>query len=117
MRIAALSAICASFYIATVFAAVPDPVAGRKFAQIECGGCHVIAEKDGKAPPPRIDRAAPRFAALALDPAMTPEKIRATLKMPHGSMANLVISEKDTDNIISYIATLRPAPPKTDAIK
>jgi mono/diheme cytochrome c family protein len=88
-------------------APVPDPVAGKKYAQIECAGCHVITEKRGKRPPQREQGAAPHFATIAHDPAMTPEKIRETLKLPHGSMANLVVSEKDTENILSYIGSLR----------
>lgn len=88
-------------------APIPDPVAGKKYAQIECAGCHVINEKRGKRPPQREQGAAPYFSTIAHDPAMTAEKIRETLKLPHGSMANLVVSEKDAENILSYIGSLR----------
>jgi mono/diheme cytochrome c family protein len=107
MRVILPALICAAVLLPMANAAAPDPVSGRKYAQIQCGGCHVIAEKKGKAPPSPVEGAAPRFAVMARDPIMTPEKIRETLKLPHGSMANLVVSEKDTENIISYIASLR----------
>lgn len=110
--VTSLMAACVLFFIAGLVpiradAAAPDPVAGQKFARIECGGCHAVAEKPGKQPPPQAQGAAPHFATLARDPAMTEAKIRETLKLPHGSMANLVVSEKDTANIISYIETLQ----------
>lgn len=88
-------------------APVPDPVAGKKYAQIECAGCHVITDKRGKRPPQREQGAAPHFSTIAHDPSMTAAKLRETLKLPHGSMANLVVSEKDTENILSYIGSLR----------
>lgn len=101
-------AIVAAGLFASAAMAAPDAAAGRKFAQTECGGCHVVTEKAGKAPPPREQGVAPHFATVARDPAMTDDKIRETLRLPHGNMANLLISERDTLNIISYIGTLRP---------
>ncbi len=88
-------------------ASVPDPVSGKKFAQIECGRCHVIDEERGKTPPAKTPGAAPHFKTIAFDPEMSVEKIRDTLKLPHGSMANVLLAEKDIDNIISYIVGLR----------
>jgi len=87
-------------------ASVPDPVAGRKFAQIECGRCHVIDERPGKEPPPKVSGAAPPFETLAHDPDMTVDKMRQTLRLPHGAMATVLVADKDIDNIISYIVSL-----------
>ena len=88
-------------------ASAPDPVTGRKFAQVECGMCHFVEEQKGKMPPPRVAGAAPHFKIIALDPALTAEKIRQTLRLPHGSMDNVLLAEKDVDNIVSYIEGLR----------
>lgn len=88
-------------------AGVPDPVSGKKFAEIECGRCHVIEEQAGKAPPARTPGAAPHFKTIAFDPLMTADKLRDKLKMPHGAMANILLAEKDIDNIISYIIGMR----------
>ncbi len=88
-------------------ASAPDPVAGRKFAQFECGTCHVVDVQKDKAPPPRVAGAAPHFKIIATDPAMTTDKIRSTLRLPHGSMTNVLLAEKDVNNIISYIVSLR----------
>jgi len=86
---------------------VPDPVEGLKYAKTECGNCHVVNDQSGKAPPKKIEGAAPHFKTIAYDPEMTVEKIRETLKLPHGAMANLVLAEKDIENIIGYIVSLR----------
>jgi hypothetical protein len=88
--------------------AAPDAEAGRKFAHVECGGCHVVTDRSKKEPPPREQGVTPQFKTIARDPAMTDDKIRETLRLPHGNMANLLISERDTLNIIAYIASLRP---------
>lgn len=99
--------LAASAFVSTAMAA-PDAAAGRKFAQVECGGCHVVVDKSKKAPPPREQGAAPHFRTIANDPNMTDDKIRETLRLPHGNMANLLISERDTLNVIAYISSLRP---------
>lgn len=88
-------------------ASVPDPAQGLKFAKIECGNCHVVEQEAGKMPPKRVEGAAPHFKTIAYDPEMTADKIRETLRLPHGAMANLVLAEKDIENIISYIVSLR----------
>jgi mono/diheme cytochrome c family protein len=88
-------------------AGVPDPVSGQKFAQIECGQCHIVEDRRDKAPPPRQPGAAPHFQTIAFDPEMTVDKIKDTLRLPHGEMANVLLAEKDIDNIISYIVSLR----------
>jgi len=98
--------------IAPAFAAgIPDPVAGKKFAEVECGRCHVVDPLPGKAPPERIPGAAAPFKTMAFDPEMTVDKIRDSLRLPHGAMANVLVAEKDIDNIISYIVALRTQEP------
>ncbi len=91
-------------------AGITDPVQGYKNAQAECASCHVIdpeprrtlAELPAKGP-----GVARHFKSIAFDPAMTPDKIREILRLPHGEMANVLIAEKDVDNIVSYLAGLR----------
>ena len=103
-----LAALCSAFGLAPAKAAgIPDPAEGRKFAQIECGRCHIIDLRKGKAPLAHVEGAAPAFQTMAYDPTMTADKIRETLRLPHGAMANVLLAEKDVDNIIGYIVTLR----------
>ena len=93
--------------VTTWAAGIPDPVEGKKFAQMECAKCHVVEERLGKVPPPKSPGAPPHFKTIAFDPEMTVDKIRESMKLPHGEMANLLIAEKDIDNIISYIVSMR----------
>jgi len=105
--IKATALLCALAPFSAIAAGVPDPVSGRKFAQIECGQCHVIEDRPGREPPPRQPGAAPDFVTLAYDPEMTLEKMRDSLRLPHGQMANVLVAEKDIENILSYIVSLR----------
>ena len=97
----------AAVAVSTPASGAPDLGSGRKFARTECGGCHVVVAEKGKQPPPRTVGAAPHFVAIARDPAMTEAKIRQTLRLPHGSMNNIMLTETDTANIIGYIQSLR----------
>ena len=67
-------------------AGIPDPAEGRKFAQIECGRCHIIEPQKGKAPPKHVEGAAPAFHTIAYDLEMTADKIREALRLPHGTL-------------------------------
>jgi mono/diheme cytochrome c family protein len=88
-------------------AGIPDPAEGKKLAQMECVNCHVIENVADKSTAPRSPGEAPYFRSIAFDPKMTAEKIRSTLKLPHGEMANILLTEKDIDNLILYIEGMR----------
>lgn len=91
-------------------AGIADPQQGYKLAQVECASCHVIDPEPRKSLadlPPRSPGAAPHFKSIAFDPEMTPDKMRDILRLPHGEMANVLLAEKDIDNIISYIVGMR----------
>ncbi len=88
-------------------AGIPDPSEGKKLAQMECVNCHVIENVADKSTTPRSPGEAPYFRSIAFDPKMTTEKIRSTLKLPHGEMANILLTEKDIENIILYIEGMR----------
>jgi mono/diheme cytochrome c family protein len=95
-------------------AGIPDPVKGYKLSQVECGGCHAVDPEPGKRVrelPARAPGAAPHFKVIAFDPAMTPEKIRDTVRLPHGEMSNVLVADEDITNIISYIGSLRRTDP------
>ncbi|MBI3710645.1 MAG: c-type cytochrome [Proteobacteria bacterium] len=80
-----------------------DPAAGRVFAIRNCSSCHVVAER--QAAPSVVD--APRFAALARDPAVTELSLRAFFQTPHAEMPDIMLTRQQTDDVISYIFSLR----------
>jgi hypothetical protein len=45
---------------------------------------------------------------VADDPAVTALALRSFLQTPHFDMPNIMLSPAETDDIISYILTLRP---------
>jgi mono/diheme cytochrome c family protein len=106
----ALLALSAAAFGTANAAGIPDPALGYKLSQVECGNCHVVDPQPGKTLaelPAKSPGAALPFKAIAFDPEMTVDKIRDTLRLPHGEMANVLVAEKDIDNIISYILSLR----------
>ncbi len=81
-----------------------DPVAGGKLARDVCAECHVV-ERGQK------DLAlvgAPSFLDLAADPAVTEMSLRFLLQRPHDRMPDLVLNKDQTDDVVSYILTLKP---------
>ena len=80
-----------------------DPDAGGKFAQEICSDCHIVA--NGQAEPGRID--APTFFEIASDPSTTAFSLRAYLRTPHYAMPNIILSPTETDNVVSYILSLK----------
>jgi mono/diheme cytochrome c family protein len=78
-----------------------DPHAGEQFAREVCGVCHLVAED---APDPSIG---PSFYEVAEFPGTTEMSLRAFLQTPHATMPNLILTPQETDDVISYILTLK----------
>ncbi|MCG8563387.1 MAG: hypothetical protein MI824_26650 [Hyphomicrobiales bacterium] len=81
-----------------------DPVAGLDFARGLCIECHVI-EPDQETLP---DIGAPTFQELADEPSVTAIGLRFLLQKPHDRMPDLLLTPQQTDDVISYILTLKP---------
>ena len=81
-----------------------DPAAGGKLARDVCAECHVVerGQKDVAM------TGAPAFPDLASDPAVTEMSLRFLLQRPHDRMPDLVLSKEQTDDVVSYILTLKP---------
>ena len=79
-----------------------DPEAGARLAREVCAACHVVA--DDQMVDPGIG---PWFIDVAEHPATTALSLRVFLQTPHADMPDLVLSEDETDDIISYILTLK----------
>ncbi len=81
-----------------------DPIAGKRTAGDLCAQCHDTTGNEKQSDPPGN---APAFIALAQSQDQTPQKLRRTLMLPHGRMVNLIMPGRDTENVISYILSLR----------
>jgi mono/diheme cytochrome c family protein len=83
-----------------------DPVAGHVLASEVCATCHVVSARQANDP----GVGAPSFLEFAGDPAVTEMSLHAFLQTPHATMPNLMLTPEETDDIISYLLTLKRQP-------
>jgi mono/diheme cytochrome c family protein len=98
----ALAALLASFAVL----AEPvsgDPVEGEKFAREICVTCHEV----DKGQHGISLEGAPAFQDVADDPAVTSLALRVFLRSPHEVMPDLMLSDTETDDVITYILSLK----------
>lgn len=80
-----------------------DPVAGRNFARQVCAVCHFVESEDlGLS-----WSGAPAFQEVADDPAVTEVSLRVFLRTSHEDMPNFMLTPSETDDVISYILSLK----------
>jgi mono/diheme cytochrome c family protein len=105
MRAARLLAVIGLFAAAPAGAQMlpGDVDAGKTIALQRCTRCHVVAAQQ---PVPDIG-GAPSFAAIARMRSTTELSLRAFLQTPHPPMPDLVLSREETDDLVSYILSLR----------
>ena len=72
---------------------------GRRIARQACADCH-----GGEGRKPVLG--APDFAEVAPMPSTTATSIRVFLKTPHGTMPDLILSEREVDALAAYILSL-----------
>ncbi|HEU0217065.1 MAG TPA: cytochrome c [Stellaceae bacterium] len=84
-----------------------DLDAGHALAREVCSPCHAI-----DAPPhaPRLVEIAPDFQTIADTPGMTATALRAFLLSSHPKMPNFILSRAQSDDVITYILSLREHP-------
>jgi len=80
-----------------------DPVAGRIFAERECGDCHDTS-RDGTAYPLN---AAPAFIDVADQRSTTALSLRVFLRSTHRDMPDLMLTQQEQDDVIAYVLSLR----------
>ena len=103
----AFAAALANIFVAVAIAAAADmpgdAESGRRIARETCSVCH----STGDAPARLASDAVPTFVSLANDPIVTPIYVRAFLQTPHARMPNLMLTNREIDDIISYLQTLK----------
>jgi mono/diheme cytochrome c family protein len=80
-----------------------DPVQGRIIAERWCASCHVVSPR----PVGPVGDGATPFQTISDRPATTALSLRAFLASPHGQMPDLNLTRTETDDLISYILSLR----------
>lgn len=80
-----------------------DAEAGGRLAAIWCSGCHATGH-DAAGP---VTDATPGFPSIAAMPSTTALSLRVFLQTPHQLMPDLHLSRQETDDLISYILSLR----------
>ena len=80
-----------------------DATEGQRFAREVCAACHAVEKGDKML----SQEGAPPFQVVADDPAVSEISLRVFLRSPHENMPNLILSDEETDNVVSYILSLR----------
>ena len=75
---------------------------GHRLAEAWCKACHAIEPPTAGTP-----TVAPDFAAVANQPSTTELALRVFLRTSHPNMPNLVLTPEQTDNIVTYILSLK----------
>ena len=86
--------------------AAGDPNAAKGLIAEHCASCHAVPgySQEGLA-----TLEAPSFADIAGSPEIYDSgRLRASLRQPHWPMGQFRLSAQDIDNVMAFIASLRP---------
>ena len=78
-----------------------DPAAGLSLARQWCTSCHVVE------PAGRGGQSGPSFLEIANSPDRTRPTLKAWLTNPHPPMPNLNLTNKEINDVIAYLESLR----------
>jgi mono/diheme cytochrome c family protein len=76
--------------------------AGHRLAEAWCKTCHAIGSDASGAPHP-----GPDFVKVANMPSTTELALKVFLRTSHPSMPNIVLTPEQTDNLVTYILSLK----------
>ena len=80
-----------------------DAGAGLAYANGVCAECHAVKKGERTSPHER----APAFELVANARGMSEMALRVWFQSPHPSMPNLRLTEKQSDDLIAYIMSLK----------
>ena len=83
--------------------ALGDVVAGERLAREVCAACHAVEKGDTLV----TFEGAPAFQLVANDPSASEVGLRVFLRTPHKTMPDLILTPQQTDDIVTYILSLR----------
>ncbi len=84
--------------------AAGDPAAGKKVTEFLCRNCHDVSGNERPKSPPG---GAPAFFEIAQSQATTTASVRKLLRLPHGRMTNVHLTDKEIDDAAAYILSFR----------
>jgi len=76
---------------------------GLRIAVAQCAECHRVANERHGSPNP----SAPTFRQIAEVPGMTSIALKAALRTSHKTMPNVITGDREADDLIAYILSLR----------
>lgn len=106
MRVVALAVVMGVLGGATAARAAGDADAAKPIVAEYCAACH---EVPGYEPKDGIETLnVPGLQAIADNPATyDAERLRTFLRQPHFPMKGLVLSDRDIENLVAFIESLR----------
>jgi mono/diheme cytochrome c family protein len=81
---------------------VGSPRVGLDIARNICSSCHAIRPAELKSP----NSGAPSFEQIAAVPGINAIALKVALRTSHETMPNLILSEAETNDVITYILSL-----------
>ena len=86
--------------------AAGDADAAKGIVVQHCVACHEVPGYSSKAG--AADLGAPPFATIANNPqSYDPKELQTWLRRPHWPMQQFMLSDRDIDNLLAFIASLR----------
>ena len=80
-----------------------DPEEGERTARETCVTCHNVDPGEIH----RVLSPVLSFQEIATDPSTTEMSLRVFLRSPHLKMPNFILTERETDDIVAYILSLK----------
>ena len=105
MRLA-ISTILVCSFLSAAHAQEPtgNAAEGKRIATQLCADCHDVSGNEVSRDSPG---GVPAFNVLARSRDHTPRMLRRYLRLPHGRMANVIVTRREAEDVISYIEALR----------
>ena len=102
-RISATAGVVLVAAIAGTGQAKADAARGQALAKQWCSQCHGVGPDELSLTPKM-----PSFSEIAAEPSVTEPALRVFLRTSHPTMPNLILNQDDTDDLVSYILSLKP---------
>lgn len=96
----------AAMTFSTHVSAGGDADAAKGIVVEHCVACHEVPGYVSQAGTANLD--APSFVTIANDTKVyDPEKLKTLMRQPHWPMQQFILSERDVDNLLAFIESLR----------